>query len=70
MKKTAIALYLEHYGYWAVFVAVGVEGMGISAPGQTLLEAGALVAAVPDGKVNIFPLPFALMILIKRRGRS
>jgi hypothetical protein len=62
--------YLERYGYWAVFAAVGVEGMGIPAPGQTLLEAGALVAAVPDSKLNIFPLLFALMVPIKRRGRS
>ncbi|WP_462328295.1 hypothetical protein [Thiohalocapsa halophila] len=39
--------YWERYGDRAVFAAVGVEGMGIPAPGQTLLEAGALVAAVP-----------------------
>lgn len=45
--------YLERYGYWAVFVAVGVEGFGIPAPGQTLLEAGAVVAAVPDSRLNI-----------------
>ncbi|EIC21809.1 putative membrane-associated protein [Thiorhodovibrio frisius] len=48
--------YLERYGYWAVFAAVGVEGIGIPAPGQTLLEAGALVAAIPDSKLNIFVL--------------
>lgn len=45
--------YLERYGYWAVFVAVGVEGFGIPAPGQTLLEAGTVVAAVPDSRLNI-----------------
>ncbi|MBK5938607.1 DedA family protein [Halochromatium roseum] len=45
--------YLERYGYWAVFAAVGIEGLGIPAPGQTLLEAGALVAAVPDSRLNI-----------------
>jgi membrane protein DedA with SNARE-associated domain len=45
--------YLERYGYWAVFAAVAVEGIGIPAPGQTLLEAGALVAAVPDSQLNI-----------------
>lgn len=54
--------YLEHYGYWAVFAAVGVEGMGIPAPGQTLLEAGALVAAVPDSKLNIFLLLFVTIL--------
>ncbi|HPF57835.1 MAG TPA: DedA family protein [Candidatus Competibacteraceae bacterium] len=36
---------LDHYGYGAVFVAVGVEGFGIPAPGQTLLIAGAVTAA-------------------------
>jgi membrane protein DedA with SNARE-associated domain len=36
---------LERYGYPAVFVAVGVEGMGIPAPGQTLLIAAAIEAA-------------------------
>ncbi|HRF45130.1 MAG TPA: DedA family protein [Candidatus Competibacteraceae bacterium] len=36
---------LDRYGYGAVFVAVGVEGFGIPAPGQTLLIAGAVTAA-------------------------
>lgn len=36
---------LDQYGYSAVFVAVGVEGFGIPAPGQTLLIAGAVTAA-------------------------
>jgi len=54
--------YLERYGYWAVFAAVGVEGMGIPAPGQTLLEAGALVAAVPDSKLNISLLLFVTIL--------
>jgi len=46
--------YLERYGYWAVFAAVGVEGIGLPAPGQTLLEAGAMVAAVPNSSLNIY----------------
>ncbi len=54
--------YLERYGYWAVFAAVGVEGIGIPAPGQTLLEAGALVAAVPDSKLNISLLLFVTIL--------
>jgi membrane protein DedA with SNARE-associated domain len=54
--------YLERYGYWAVFAAVGVEGIGIPAPGQTLLEAGSLVAAVPDGKLNIWLLLFVAIL--------
>jgi membrane protein DedA with SNARE-associated domain len=45
--------YLERYGYWAVFAAVGIEGLGIPAPGQTLLEAAALVAAAPASRINI-----------------
>lgn len=36
---------LDQYGYLAVFGAVAVEGFGIPAPGQTLLMAGALLAA-------------------------
>ncbi len=54
--------YLERYGYWAVFAAVGIEGIGIPAPGQTLLEAGALVAAVPNSKLNIFLLLFVTIL--------
>jgi len=36
---------LDRYGYGAVAVAVGVEGAGIPAPGETLLVAAALDAA-------------------------
>jgi len=36
---------LDQYGYLAVFGAVAVEGFGIPAPGQTLLMAGAILAA-------------------------
>jgi membrane protein DedA with SNARE-associated domain len=36
---------LERYGYVAVFAAIFVEGLGIPAPGQTLLIAAALLAA-------------------------
>jgi len=35
---------LERYGYGVVFLAIFVEGMGIPAPGQTLLIAAALFA--------------------------
>jgi membrane protein DedA with SNARE-associated domain len=54
--------YLERYGYWAVFAAVGIEGIGIPAPGQTLLEAGALVATVRDGKLKIGWLLFVAIL--------
>jgi len=35
---------LEHWGYAAVFVSIFVEGVGIPAPGQTLLVAAAVLA--------------------------
>lgn len=54
--------YLERYGYWAVFAAVGMEGIGIPAPGQTLLEAGALVAATPGSSLNITLLVFVTIL--------
>lgn len=45
--------WLDRYGYGAIFVAVGVEGFGIPAPGETLLVAGALAAAGPTTGLNI-----------------
>jgi membrane protein DedA with SNARE-associated domain len=42
---------LDHYGYLAVFLAVLVEGIGLVAPGQTLLIAAALTAA--KGGLNL-----------------
>ena len=40
-----VAPWLERYGYPALFAAVLVEGMGIPAPGQTLIIAASLAAA-------------------------
>jgi membrane protein DedA with SNARE-associated domain len=54
--------YLERYGYWAVFAAVAVEGVGIPAPGQTLLEAGAIVAAAPNSRLDIHWLLFVAIL--------
>lgn len=45
--------WLERYGYWAVFGAVGVEGFGIPAPGQTILEAGAAASANAGSRLQI-----------------
>jgi membrane protein DedA with SNARE-associated domain len=42
---------LERYGYPAVFLAIMVEGMGLLAPGQTLLMAAAFAAA--QGRLDI-----------------
>lgn len=45
--------WLERYGYGAVFLLVGVEGFGIPAPGQTILEAGAAASARADSRLRI-----------------
>jgi membrane protein DedA with SNARE-associated domain len=58
---------LERYGYPAVLVAVGVEGMGIPAPGQTLLIAAAIEAA--HGGLNIVAV-LALAALGAALGNS
>ena len=43
--------YLLEYGYWALFVVVLLESLGIPGPGQALLIAAALLAA--HGKLDI-----------------
>jgi membrane protein DedA with SNARE-associated domain len=58
---------LERYGYPAVFVAVGVEGAGIPAPGQTLLIAGAIDAV--HGGLNIVVL-VTLAVVAAALGNS
>jgi membrane protein DedA with SNARE-associated domain len=58
---------LERYGYPAVFVAVGVEGMLIPAPGQTLLIAAAIDAV--HGGLNIVAL-VAVALLAATLGNS
>ena len=45
--------WLQRYGYWAIFAAVGVEGFGIPAPGQTILEAGAAASASSGARLRI-----------------
>jgi len=45
--------WLQRYGYGAIFVLVGVEGIGIPVPGQTILEAGAAVSAGTDSRLRI-----------------
>ena len=45
--------WLQRYGYGAVFALVGVEGFGIPAPGQTILEAGAAASAAADSRLRI-----------------
>ncbi|MGA9260606.1 MAG: DedA family protein [Desulfobacterales bacterium] len=48
---------LDQYGYLAIFIAILVEGFGVPAPGQTMLIAGAILAA--RGEVSI-----ALVLLL------
>jgi membrane protein DedA with SNARE-associated domain len=45
--------WLERYSYGAVFVAVGVEGFGVPAPGQTILEAGSAASAAANARLRI-----------------
>ena len=52
--------YLNEYGYIAIFVAVTVEGFGIPAPGQTLMEAGAVLAA--RGQMNLAGVLFTAWV--------
>ncbi|MDN5870394.1 MAG: DedA family protein [Nitrococcus sp.] len=58
---------LERYGYAAVFVAVGVEGMGVPAPGEMLLIAAAIEAA--GGSLSIAAL-LALAVVAATLGNS
>jgi len=43
---------LSRYGYLAIFLAVLVEGVGIPAPGQTLVITGAVMAARNDLRIG------------------
>lgn len=58
---------LERYGYPALFVAVGVEGAGIPAPGQTLLIAASIDAV--DGSLSITVI-ILLAVLAATVGNS
>lgn len=48
--------YLHQYGYFAVFGMVLVEGFGLPAPGQTMIIAGALLAARGDMHIAVLVL--------------
>lgn len=58
---------LERYGYPAIFVAVGVEGVLIPAPGQTLMIAASIDAA--HGGLNIVAV-VAVALLAAVLGNS
>lgn len=61
----AVQPLLDRYGYAAVFLAVFVEGMGIPAPGQTLLIAAALLAG--RGELSV-ALVLATAVLASATG--
>lgn len=42
----SLSTLVEHYGYWAVAVAIGLESMGIPMPGETVLVTAAIYAGV------------------------
>jgi membrane protein DedA with SNARE-associated domain len=44
--------YLEAYGYFAVFVIVGIESAGVPLPGETILVAAAILAG--QGKLHLW----------------
>jgi membrane protein YqaA with SNARE-associated domain len=44
MLAFTIGHLLEQYGYWAVFLAVGAESLGVPIPGETTLITAALFA--------------------------
>jgi membrane protein DedA with SNARE-associated domain len=48
--------YLKRYGYVGVFVGVLLESFGIPAPGQSLVMAGALLAARGDMTIGVLLL--------------
>lgn len=56
--------WLEQYGYAAVFAFVGVEGAGIPAPGLTIIEAGAVMAATDTGSDRQLRIGWLLVVAI------
>jgi membrane protein DedA with SNARE-associated domain len=44
--------YVATYGYFAIFVIVGLESAGIPMPGETVLVAGAILAG--EGKLHLY----------------
>jgi len=48
----AVGPYLDRYGYWAIFLGVMIEDFGVPLPGETLLIAGSILAALGQFKVG------------------
>lgn len=51
---TSLSIYLDQYGYWALFGAVFLEGVGVPMPGQTLLILAAFYST--RGDLDIIPV--------------
>ena len=47
------SVWIAAYGYWAVFVLIGLESMGVPLPGETVLVAAAIYAGTGH-ELNIF----------------
>ena len=47
------SVWIAAYGYWAVFVLIGLESMGVPLPGETVLVAAAIYAGTSH-ELNIF----------------
>ncbi len=53
--STAVTPSIHTYGYWAVFLAVGLESLGVPIPGETTLIAAALYAGSTH-QLSLVPL--------------
>jgi membrane protein DedA with SNARE-associated domain len=56
----AISVYLNQYGYWAVFVGLFFESFGLPLPGETILIAASLMAS--RGHLNISLIIFCAWV--------
>jgi len=52
--------FLQHYGYFAIFVVIMLEDFGVPAPGETALIVGSVAAAA--GKLNIWGVLIAAFL--------
>ena len=44
LAHSVVEHFLSHYGYWAVFILVGLENAGIPLPGEIILVSAAILA--------------------------
>lgn len=58
LDQAQIAAILQTYGYWAIFVVVGLESAGLPLPGETMLVGAAIYARL-SGHLAIESVVFA-----------